>query len=294
MNYSIEPACSDCETQKEAAGLLGRIFPDYWEQTAAKNQGFPFDEISFAARAENGRMCGHVGVMPFSVSDGAGGILRFAGIASVAVDPDFRGHGISTALCEAAAEWAVGNGMDALPLFTGKSGVYSRHGWAEYPVHPPRKTVPPKSSAVPLRRIPAAQLSEREKARIIRFYEQSFVFPGKVLRSCDSAFHAWPRIFREPDFKFLLSDSGYALVLDGAVTELCTFPGAETELLSSMGSLPFTLALPSMHPVWEELRRDGWTMMNNPDDVYHGEGVMIRPAVSSVPRNLYFPCADKF
>ena len=294
MNYHIESGITDRESQKEVTLLLGQIFPDFWEQIAAKNQEFPFDEISFTARTENGQLCGHTGILPFMVSDGYGGTLQFAGIASVAVDPEFRGKGISSILCEAAADWAVQNGMDALPLFTGKFGVYSNHGWKDYPVTPPALVCPPKKSGSSGQRIPAADLSEEQKEKIIQCYEKSFAFPGKVVRSRGNSFHGWKRIFGEPEFEFTVTKNGYLLIWDGAVIELCSEPGAETELLASLGENPFTLALPVSHPAWGTLRRADWKIQGTPDDVYHGEGVMIRPIKSQIPQDLYFPCADKF
>ena len=48
------------DEQKQILPLLGRCFPEYWEQLAAKEQKMPFDEISFAAY-KNGILCGHCG-----------------------------------------------------------------------------------------------------------------------------------------------------------------------------------------------------------------------------------------
>lgn len=46
MKYDIACIEMEKEAQREAVILLGKVFPDYWEQIAAKDQEFPFDEIS--------------------------------------------------------------------------------------------------------------------------------------------------------------------------------------------------------------------------------------------------------
>ena len=44
--------------------LLGKSFPDYWEQLALSSGKMPYEEISFAA-FDTDKVIGHCGVIPY-------------------------------------------------------------------------------------------------------------------------------------------------------------------------------------------------------------------------------------
>ncbi len=207
---------------------------------------------------------GHVGAMPFEVFLADGRVVKLAGIASVATDPEFRGKGIAATLCRMALEWGRVNGIIAMPLYTSLFVVYGKSGWQVCGNAAPIVRV--SSTLTPKR---ATDLTASEKTAIINFYESSPAFPGKVKRTARNRFHSWERIFRNPDYLFYLDDSGYGLERDGVLAELCG-----TELPTEAADAdPYH----GEKPMW------AWT--SEPD---HEIAALIRDG------RFNFPLADKF
>ena len=127
-SIEIINAGADPGVQSQAMSLLCRCFDEWVDFRNRWGDRFPFLEYSFVAKI-NGEIVGHVGIMPFDIDDGTGGVLRMAGVASVGVAPEHRGRGIAGMLCEAAAQWAAEEKYDAMPLYTGVPRVYEKCGW---------------------------------------------------------------------------------------------------------------------------------------------------------------------
>ncbi len=108
----------DPTPQRAAVDLLARCF-DVWAERKIIFKGrFPFREFSFVARNQSGETVGHLGIIPFDVQDGNKGVIRMAGVASVATAPEYRKCGIASLLCQTASAWASENGFAAMPLYT--------------------------------------------------------------------------------------------------------------------------------------------------------------------------------
>ena len=93
--------------QSRAIEVLARCFDVWAERKVQYNNRFPFREYSFVAVADSGETVGHLGIIPFDVA-GDNRIIRMAGVASVAVDPQWRNCGIASGLCRhAVADFSV-------------------------------------------------------------------------------------------------------------------------------------------------------------------------------------------
>ncbi len=300
LTYRLLPAAE----QHRVLALLGRCFPAYWEQLALQEASFPFDEMSLVAE-DNGEIAGHVGLLFFTVSGGDGNFYDQAGIASVAVAPEYRGRGIADTLCRMAAEWAQREQHFAsLPLFTGLDRVYLKSGWRNYRNFAPRRVQLPASSPVSFRKGPELNAGEREAIR--QFYLAGEDFPGKVRRGDVTEFHAWPRLFAEPEFEFFVNDTGYILVIEGAVAEAFWTPEADDTAIVRLVSHAaeadgaLTVAMPESSRIWGALRQAGAAIEVASDDRMHGEHAMLfdfsDPGWNRIiaTEALYFPLADKF
>lgn len=285
-------AGTDPVLQSRAAEMLCRCFDEWIMFRDRYGTGFPFLEISFAA-LDGETMAGHVGLMPFSVSDGAGGILRMAGVASVGTVPEYRGRGIASGLCEMAARWAKENGFDAMPLYTGFPRVYEKCGWKTVPSggvswknpEPERKRMPWKKND---------ELSRTEKQRIIGSRNDSAALPGMVMRTeNDGTFHSWEWLFQNEWNRWLVAEDGYALAVDGVLAEI---GGAPERIVPLCGDTE-TAFLSKLDPAGSALRDAGW--IREPEQTaapacWHGECSMLNDLSGKLPENLFFPLPDKF
>ena len=122
------------ELQNNSVPMLAECFEEWRDLQALNGNRFAIREISFVALNDRDEVVGHVGIMPFDVLNGKGGIIRMAGIASVGTSPAYRGRGIAARLCNDAAEWAKENGFDCMPLYTAFNRVYESCGWSNYPM----------------------------------------------------------------------------------------------------------------------------------------------------------------
>ena len=256
--------------------LLGRCFPEYWEQIAATRKQMPFDEISFAAFSGE-HPVGHCGVVVYRVSDGAGSFLTMGGIASVAVAPAFRGRKIAASLCETVADWAEREpGMVSLPLYTGVFRVYESVGWRRFDPAPP-EFAGGRGRFIPLEWKPGAALDEAEKVRIAMLYAAMPDYPGKVVRSLDGhGITDWPRIFAEPGFSFAPTCDAYAIRSGETLAEAGFLPDLPDSdrmdfLTSALGPEGSDMLLPPPSVAGIELERGAAH-----GDPMHGERVMVR------------------
>lgn len=207
--------------------LLGRCFPEHWRKHAERGV-FPHYEVAVLAE-EDGVFCGHVGILPFRICDAGGRIVDAGGIASVAVDPAFRGRGIASGLCRLALDYGRRHGYELMPLYTSLFRVYEVVGWQRQE-RPPQLTAiraaAPLAAAAGLTAKPVAELSETERGNVMALYAHSRNFPGKVIRSEEPKYsHSWRRFFVSRR-TILLQDDGYALLEDGALVECVVSPEA--------------------------------------------------------------------
>ena len=209
--------------QSQILPLLGRCFPAYWEQIAARGRKMPFDELSFAAFS-GGTAAGHCGLILYRVRDARGGTALMGGVASVAVAPEWRGRGVAAQLCETLIRWAEAEPeLVSLPLYTELFRVYEKSGWRRF--DPPAAGFAEGiASTLSWRR--GADLSTEEKAAVTALYAGMPDYPGKVIRGNGAAFHDWPRIFAEPEFRFALDGTQqYAIRVEGTLAEVGFVPG---------------------------------------------------------------------
>lgn len=281
-------AGEDSELQRKSVPMLARCFEEWQMFQAQFGNRFPFREISFAALNENDEIVGHVGIMPFDVSDGKGGIIRMAGIASVGTAPEYRKRGIAAKLCRNAADWAQKNGFDVLPLYTSFFHVYESCGWNIYHV---KSVELANKSFSPLKGKKGADLNADERKFIIDCYRHMPDFCGKVIRTEDNAFHGWDRIFRETFFDWYVDDNGYAVSFEGVLAEFCTLNGDAANLTKGIGSAFLSRNFSGI----DILKCSGWQLAseNREPLCWHGENVMTRN-IKSIPPDIFFSLTDKF
>ncbi len=280
--------------QKMILPLLGTCFPDYWEQIAVKSGKMPFEEISFAA-FDKDKAVAHCGVIPYEIKCD-NNIFKMAGIASVATLPEYRNQGLAAKLCCTAAQWAKENKFTSLPLYTAHFRVYEVNNWEILHTPPALKIVSGKKTAA-ISWCKGCELSDAEKNNIIRLYESSPGFNGKVIRKNSGTLHSWDRIFNEPDFRFAAVPKMYAVKVDNTVIEL-NFDFHNTSL-ADRKRLFYQLGAENIHlpetPIFQELFSGVEFEISN-IDIAHGEKVMIRDidAYFHKLNRIFFPIADKF
>ncbi len=276
------------ELQNDSVPMLARCFEEWQIFQAAYGNVFPFREISFAALNENDEIVGHVGIMPFDVLNGKGGVVRMAGIASVGTAPEYRGCGIAARLCNDAAEWAKDNGFDCMPLYTSFNRVYESCGWRNYPV----KSVALTNGRAELKKgRKGAELTENEREFIIECYNKIPEFAGKVLRTRDKSFHGWNRIFRETFFDWYVDSNGYAVAFEEVLAEFFALNGDASGLVCGIGSAFLSENFTGM----QSLLDNGWRISaaDKELDCWHGENVMCR-CLNAVEEKLFYSLTDKF
>ena len=276
--------------QNECIPMLAVCFDEFVQLQKVYGNRMPFTEESFIARSSDGRIAGHVGIMPMKAHAGDGSIIKMAGIASVGVHPDFRRRGIAVQLCENAVAWAKEHGYGLLPLFTGLDHVYESCGWQNYTMrsitleNPFFKEKGGKSGTA---------LSADEKSLIADCYEKAPVFSGKIIREKDVLFHSWNRMFGFSEFTWHVSEDGYALEWENTVAEVC----GTGDISSLCQNIKRAFLAPS-DPAVLALTEAGWRVAakdDNQPEFWHGENVMVRAADSGLnPGDLFYSLADKF
>ena len=276
--------------QNECIPMLAVCFDEFVQLQKVYGNCMPFTEESFVARSSDGRIAGHVGIMPMKAHAGDGSVIKMAGIASVGVHPDFRRRGIAVQLCENAVAWAKENGYGLLPLYTGLNHVYESCGWQNYTMHsvtlenPFFKENAGKSGI---------DLDADEKTFIADCYENAPVFPGKIIREKDVLFHSWNRMFGFSEFSWHVSEDGYALEWENTVAEVC----GKGDAAKLCKNIKRAFLAPS-DPAVQALLEAGWRVTaqdDNHPEFWHGENVMVRTADTGLKLdNLFYSLADKF
>ena len=280
----------DQAVQKEAVDLLARCFEVWAERKIIFKGRFPFRELSFVARNQHGEVVGHLGIIPFDVQNSNGELIKMAGVASVAVDPEYRKCGIASLLCQSATTWATEKNFAAMPLYTSACRVYGKNDWHEFPsgalfLHSP--AVSEKTGNWK----PSANLSDNEKDFIINCYNSQSPLAGKVLRTMD-AYDAmsWQRLFSKSGFSWQLDDNGYMLSVDNVICECCNFSGIPSGIDRAF--------LSAGDPECQKFIDAGWQDCsgNYPlPPCWDGETVMMKILPGkSLPENIFFPLAHKF
>lgn len=271
--------------QCDAIPMLAVCFDEFVEFQKRFGNRFPFVEESFLALCGQ-QIVGHAGLMPMRVYGRDGEIISMAGLASVAVHPDFRKQGIAAQLCNMAAAWAEEHQFALLPLYTGLNRVYESCGWRNFAVNSVTLINPDRCGR---KGKCGAELTEEEKKYIISSYEGSPVFSGKVIREKDTFFHSWERMFNETFFTWYLDSDGYALEYAGFAAE-----GSSEKACSSLEKA----FLSPEDPLTERLLLSGWRVEKVDDHApacWGGENVMIRSCKDMTQsENLFFSLADKF
>ena len=280
--FQAQPGSAE---QNVCIPMLALCFDEFVDIRKKYGDRMPFSEISYIARSHDGRIAGHVGIMPVTVHAGEGRTIRLAGVASVAVHPDFRRRGIAAALCEEAASRAESDGFSALPLYTGLNRVYASCGWENFRMKSVTLVNP---SCAEKKGKSGAELTDAEKEVIISSYEKAAVFPGQVLRTRDTFFHSWERMFGESFFTWYTDAGGYALEYAGFV--------AEASSAAHCGAVGKAFLSPA-DPLVQELLSAGWLIEAENDNApacWAGENVMLRSCCSdALPADLFFSLADK-
>ncbi len=295
----IEYFCAgaDPAIQQEAVDMLCRCFDEWVEFKNIYGRCFPFYEHSFIARENGtGRLAGHVGVMPFDVSDGQGGIWRMAGIASVGVDPDFRGLGIAQQLCENAAQWAQSQHFHAMPLYTSVNPVYRKCHWQDLKAS--SQVMHGNADCSGLNGYQwkkSSELTDMEKDAIVGFYQALPPLAGRVMRTLgDNKYHSWEWIFRNPAASFIVKPSGYAAAVEGVIAE------AAGDIIYELSRLGLTQALLAADdPAAQALLKANWHFAEQTVTAapacWHGESVMLRNWAIDLPESgIFFALLDKF
>lgn len=277
----------DTDYQHRSVALLARCFEE-WRGSMKKNGSrFSSREISFIATDAEDNIIGHAGIMPFEAFDGNGNVIKMAGIASVGTDPDFRGRGIASQLCNNAADWAKENNYNCLPLYTAFHRVYESCGWRKYQV--PSVTLT-NCNQTEIKSKKGKELTEQEQEFIKECYKNSPDFAGKILRESGSPRYGWGRIFRQ-NFDWYFNESGYAAACEGVLAEFCAVEPEAVELCR-----PLKKAFLSKYFCGLDLlKADGWQVAEYGQSIecWHGESVMMRD-ITPTGEELFFPLLDKF
>ena len=288
LNYfHAEPYSQE---QDDCIPMLAVCFDEFVQLQKVCGNRLPFTEESFIACTQEGRIAGHVGIMPMKAYAGNGKVIKLAGIASVGVHPDFRKRGIAVQLCENAAKWAEEHQYDVLPLYTGLNRVYESCGWKNYTV----KSVTLENPFFKEKGgCPGKDLTDAEKAFIADCYENGAVFPGKIIREKDTLFHSWKKMFRSSEFSWHVGENGYALEWENTVAEV--FGTGDIAALCKNIKRAF---LSPADPAVQALKDSGWREVavdDNAPEFWHGENAMIRTvADKNFPEDIFFSLADKF
>ena len=289
-NIEIKFTGDDPVAQQSALEVLARCFP-VWAERKRIFKRFPFRELSFIARSGN-IVCGHLGLIPMETFNYDGTLIRLAGVASVAVLPEYRKCGIASKLCQAATRWAEENGFDALPLYTSVMRVYEKNNWQIFPVEMSTLKAPETTSDTGDFWKTSAALSNEEKSFIIRCYENMPPLPGRIIRLADDyAANSWHRLFSKNNALWHLTSSGYILALDGVICEVC----------GTISTVPpgISKAFLSIHdPYYCVLHNAGWLPDLPPQQLpecWDGEVAMMKIInPEKIPSGIFFPLANKF
>ena len=281
--------------QYQAIKLLKRCFDEWVDFESHYGTVFPFREESFMAFDEKGNAIGHVGLMPFAVADGCGGLLKAAGVASVGVAPEARREGIADKLCCMAAEWAEKENFDCMPLYTGMPKVYAKSHWQIVKPNGAMLIAPSEQKKPVAVWKNGSELTVNEKTQIIQSYLSIAQIPGRVLRGFDQFFHSWEWLFAMTDHQWLVDEKvpGYALKLNDVLAEIA---GDLDYYAQNCGVEKAFLAFDD--PAYQALTARNWQEQereSSSPECWHGEWAMNYTLPGkNIPANFFFPLGDKF
>ena len=303
IRYRVIPPCS--EEQDGLLPLLGRCFPLYW---GGRKPPFPYAGTSFVAEA-GGEFIGHAAIMRIEIETGDGAVVPAGGLASVAVDPDHRGHGIAEKLCRMAQDHFRAEGFAMLTLYTALYRVYERSGWRRYDNAQSPWTIRQQNASAHVQvGIAGPDLSEAMREHVVGSKLNGAAFPGKARRyEGPRVSHSWKRLFSRKNLIFYLSANGYA-ACDGGVLEELYAPAEERrklleDALAGNGGV-LTVAVPPQCLAISEAQSLGFAVSREAEtDPMHGESPMIYtfddgrcPELEAAirERRFFFPSIDKF
>lgn len=302
LRYRIIPPCS--EEQDSLLPLLGRCFPVPW---GGRKPPFPYAGTSFVAE-DGDRFVGHAAIMKIEIDTGDGEVVPMGGLASVGVDPDYRGHGIAEKLCRMAEEYFGEHGYALLSLYTALYRVYEKSGWRRYDNADRPWTLRQKTASAPSQTgVAGPELSETERAHIMRSKLDGATFPGKTHRyEGPKVSHSWKKFFTR-NLRFHLSPHGYAACSCGVLEELYAPFDERRQLLDAALSEnhgELTVAVPPICLAMAEAEALGFAVSSAPAvDPMHGESPMIYTyddgrcsAIEAAIKDhrFFFPSVDKF
>ena len=272
---------------RELLPLLLRCFPDFWTPRLAEGKySFPYDVKLFTAYSDN-KLIGCIGIHEYTfLLDGL--VCTCGGVSDVAIDPDYRGRGLSMKLQEFVLEYCGKHykNISLLPLYTDKPRVYARLGWKIYESDtalaiptapcPPRNTFQFDAKALSLAclrnsRLPVTQ-EEKRAHRIMEIYRQGKNFNGKCLRSGKT----WWELFTDRNHFWHLEDESYFLYRNGTLLEAySTDPRHEVSSFTPL------------HGGHD----DNKVMVNLPQQKYASDRALFRALEDG---SFIFPAADVF
>ena len=303
IRYRVISPCS--EEQDGLLPLLGRCLPVPW---GGRKPPFHYAGTSFVAEA-GGEFVGHAAIMRIEIETGDGAVVPVGGLASVGVDPNYRGHGIAEKLCRMAQEHFRAEGFAMLTLYTALYRVYEKSGWRRYDNADLPWTIRQQTAPVRVQSgVAGPELSEAMREHVVGSKLNGATFPGKARRyEGPRVSHSWKRLFSRKGLRFYLSAQGYAACDDGVLEELYAPAEERRELLEAAlaendGKL--TVAVPPQCLAKSEAQSLGFAVSDKAEiDPMHGESPMIYtfdngrcPALEAAirDRRFFFPSIDKF
>lgn len=288
-------AGTDQAVQAGAVDMLRQCFDEWIGFIRQYGRRFPFTEHSFVALQDQ-KIIGHAGVIPFDISDGSGGVLHTAGLASVAVRPEARGCGIAHKLCTMAAAWSAVKNFDLMLLYTGAARVYEKSSWQTI-ADPACVYLVTDSKAARQNWKSASGLSASEKAFIKECYQALPPLSGRVIRpDNDQSFHSWEWFFSNPATCFKLTKHGYAVQIEDVLCEVAA-PAGEQYLPELLDDVQSAFLSPEDPAAQFFMQQKNCRCSSDPRDfpVWHGEIAMQKSLNGkALPEKLYLPLADKF
>ncbi len=302
ITYRVIPPCS--AEQDNLLTLLARCFPNAWGKRAPGSP-FPYAGTSFVAEA-GGHFIGHAAIMHMK-SEVAGQVLDVGGLASVGVDPDWRGRGIAEKLCRMAEAYFGERNYAMLSLYTALYRVYEKSGWRRYDnAEKPWTLAGNGEKLIP--GVAGADLDETARERVLAANASGAKFPGKTVRyEGPKVRHSWKNLFARGNLRCYLAPGGYAVTCHGILEELFALGSERKALLASVladNAGEVTVAVPPECLSRDEAAGYGFAVSGEAkQDPMAGESPMIYTyndgrfpelAKALAEKRLYFPAIDKF
>ena len=304
ITYRVIPPCS--AEQDNLLPLLARCFPNHWGKRPPGSP-FPYAGTSFVAEAA-GKFIGHAAIMHMK-SEVAGQVLDVGGLASVGVDPDWRGRGIAEKLCRMAEAYFGERNYAMLALYTALYRVYEKSGWRRYDnAEKPWTLAGNVSGAKLIPGVAGGELDETARALVLAANAAGAKFPGKTVRyEGPKVRHSWKNLFGRANLRFYIAPNGYAITCHGILEELFAPESERKTLLASAlaeNAGEVTVAVPPECLSRDAAAKYGFAVSGEAkQDPMAGESPMIYTyadgrfpelARAIAEKRLFFPAIDKF